>query len=348
MMRVVPTDLVSVELVRGHSAEKKWIELVKNHSMATYAHRLEWVEVLREAYSLNSAFCIAKYEETVLALFPAVVISGFIGRQKKIVSVPFCDYGDILTASDCDPSDLRRLMTDYLRGLGYGSIEIRSRSDAAHKGERVSMVLKLTGPSLAIWENLSGNTRRKIRKATKTGVVPSWGRRHLDRFYELYLRTMKRLGTPPHSHKFFQEILEKFGNDANILAVEYRGEVRAATLVIRQGDTLYTPYIASDPDYHHLYTNMLLYWEVISTGSDAGYSAVDFGRCLRDSGVYRFKAQWGCDAVSLNYHLAGSSDLPASTDFYAGGLARGLAALWRRVPLFLQRSLGPRLRRRLP
>lgn len=348
MTDFAPRGLVSVGLVADQAAEAKWAELIKHHPQATYAHRLEWVEIFRKAYSLNSAFCVAEYEGRVVALLPAVAISKCIGRKKRLVSVPFCDYGDILAISNCDLSELRSLMTNYLSGLGYDSIEIRSRSNDAEKSARVCMVLKLEGPSQAIWEKLSGNTRRKVRKAIKNGLEPSWGKHHLDGFYKLYLKAMKRLGTPPHSHKFFQEILQNFKGDADILAIAYKGEIKSATLVIRQGEALYTPYIASDSAYHYLYTNMLLYWEVISAGSDAGLAYVDFGRCLRDSGVFKFKAQWGCGAVPLNYYLAGTTNKGVSTDLYDRGLARGLAALWSRFPLPLQRWLGPSLRKRLP
>jgi len=77
------------------------------------------------------------------------------------------------------------------------------------------------------------------------------------------------------------------------------------------------------------------------TGGSSG--CFDFGRSTRDSGTYRFKAQWGAKEVPLYwcYILRPGDKIP---DLRPESPKYRLAtALWRRLPVGIARLIGPRI-----
>jgi hypothetical protein len=88
---------------------------------------------------------------------------------------------------------------------------------------------------------------------------------------------------------------------------------------------------------------MLLYWSMLEEACQRQAPCFDFGRSTRDSGTYRFKAQWGAKEVPLYwfYILRPGDEIPdlrPESPKYL--LAR---TLWRRLPLSLACLIGPRI-----
>jgi hypothetical protein len=95
--------------------------------------------------------------------------------------------------------------------------------------------------------------------------------------------------------------------------------------------------------------NMRLYWELLQLAIERQCSVFDFGRCTRDGGTYRFKAQWGAEPAQLYWR---SNDLTAN-DKGIGVLDQRskldtAVKVWSRLPLSLTNRLGPIISPRLP
>jgi hypothetical protein len=93
---------------------------------------------------------------------------------------------------------------------------------------------------------------------------------------------------------------------------------------------------------------MLLYWEALKYAVAQGCSSFDFGRSTIDSGTYRFKQQWGALPKQQYWHywLENNGKLPElnpSNPRYAA-----IIAIWRRLPVFITRWLGPAIVKNLP
>ena len=99
--------------------------------------------------------------------------------------------------------------------------------------------------------------------------------------------------------------------------------------------------------YNHTCANMLLYWNLLQRSVERGQAVFDFGRSSQDSPTFRFKKQWGAEPVAAQwqcYARSGSSGEMRPDNPSYGRLVR----LWRRLPLWLTRRIGPSVVRGIP
>ena len=94
--------------------------------------------------------------------------------------------------------------------------------------------------------------------------------------------------------------------------------------------------------------NNLLYWQLMKLAMAQGCRTFDFGRSARDSGTYRFKLQWGAEELPLHYSFLPVRRTPELGEKREGALYRVFSKVWPRTPLWIARSVGPKLFARLP
>jgi hypothetical protein len=158
---------------------------------------------------------------------------------------------------------------------------------------------------------------------------------------------MRDLGSPVHSHRFFQEILTHLKAHARILLVRDGPSTMGAALMLMFAGTLSLPWVASLRERFAKCPNQVLYWEAMRFGIREGYRVLDFGRSSRP-GTYEAKRQWGPDRAQLYwfYHPDNPTrrdPLGADPDQLAWA-----ARTWKMLPLVAANTLGPLLRRTLP
>ena len=196
-----------------------------------------------------------------------------------------------------------------------------------------------------MWKAFGAKLRNQIRKAEKAHLQTQWaGTEGLQDFYHVYVHNMRDLGSPPHSRKFFHNILTEFPV-ARLLLVRSDTQVIGGGLCLVFQDTMLVPWASALRPYFHLCPNNLLYWEAIRSACTQGLQRFDFGRSSLHSGTYNFKKQWGALAESLHWqaNVAGGDLLNAE---HHRGL-QGIVALWKHLPISMTQLIGPFLRRRL-
>jgi hypothetical protein len=92
---------------------------------------------------------------------------------------------------------------------------------------------------------------------------------------------------------------------------------------------------------------MLLYWNLLQRAVERGQTVFDFGRTSPGSNTCRFKEQWGAlphPAEWQYYRRSGQvGDARPDNPRY-----QRLIRIWRRLPLWLTRLIGPRIVRGIP
>ncbi|MCG8567276.1 MAG: GNAT family N-acetyltransferase, partial [Desulfobacterales bacterium] len=128
------------------------------------------------------------------------------------------------------------------------------------------------------------------------------GRELLDEFYGVFSENMRDLGSPPHSRKWFFEVLKAYGNNAHIGVVRMPDKRPAAAgIILCHSNGVTIPWASSLRRYNRWNPNMLLYWQFLSFSADMGFPHFDFGRSTPGEGTYRFKAQWGARPEPLHW-----------------------------------------------
>ena len=151
----------------------------------------------------------------------------------------------------------------------------------------------------------------------------------------------------PCTSPFLRSVLLEFGDRARIVLVRKDRVAVGGLVTIAFEDRLAVPWAACLQEYFSLCPNMLLYWETLRHACDDGFTRFDFGRSTRDSGTYRFKRQWGAQEEPLFWYTIPLRQRAGTTPDGAGRRESLAVEAWRRLPLAVTRSVGPRIRRYL-
>ena len=191
----------------------------------------------------------------------------------------------------------------------------------------------------SVWKHaLHSARRRSVRRARKAGLRcdEEAGPAAVATLFRLASETLTRHGAPLAPAALFEELIRVF--EARILVVRGRaGEALASLLLFRDGPLVWPTFlgVARRADC----PVDLLFWTMMEQALREGAGMVDFGRSPVGGGSYRFKRKFGAVPVPVLW----LSDRPF--DLYRRYAPA--QKLWRALPGFVTRSLGPRVRRRL-
>jgi len=322
-----------------------WSDYLSRHPGATLFHDARWGSVMDSAYGNRAYYVTARRADSTVGILLLI-------RQKSLLfgahlcSLPYFDASGILAddaqAQGALVAEARRLMQE----LGAAWVELRESAPLGEslpsRTDKVTLHVALPADPAQLWGDLDAKVRNQVRKAQREGLtVRSGGTEMLDRFYAIYVRTMRDLGSPLHSRRFFRLILGHFAQEVRLFVVSSGDRPVAASLVLRDRRKVIVPWAGSDWRVRFLCANMLLYWTMLEDSCKQGVPCFDFGRSTRDSGTYRFKAQWGAREVPLHWHylLPPGGEVP---DLRPDSPKYRLAtAVWRRLPVGVARLVGP-------
>ena len=171
------------------------------------------------------------------------------------------------------------------------------------KTYKVRMFLNLPDSSEALMKSFKSKLRSQIRKAEKNGLTFAWGNyEDLDDYYAVFSENMRDLGSPVHSQKWFDAILHNFGANARLGKVTFQGVTVGSCIILTTRNKVAIPWASTLRQYNNLAPNMLLYWNVLKYSCDIGFKMFDFGRSSVGEGTYKFKTQWGAQAIPLTWY----------------------------------------------
>jgi FemAB-related protein (PEP-CTERM system-associated) len=192
---------------------------------------------------------------------------------------------------------------------------------------------------------------RKQRAMVRKGIMRQL-RTEIDtranRFFDLYADNQHRHGTPPQSRRYFDALLEAFGDDCEIAIVHSaQGKPVSGVLSFYFRDEV-LPYYAGDlTDARELAANDFKYWDLMRRACERKLKVFDYGRSKRGTGSFDFKKNWGFEPQPLHYehHLYKGDAIPQNNP--SNRKYQAAIALWRRLPRGAVNALGPVLARHL-
>jgi hypothetical protein len=92
---------------------------------------------------------------------------------------------------------------------------------------------------------------------------------------------------------------------------------------------------------------MWMYWNLLQRGIEKGSSEFDFGRSSVGSGTYKFKEQWGAKPKQAIWQYYVRKGDPSDMRPDSPSKSR-LVKVWKKLPLWLTRLLGPSIVRGIP
>lgn len=344
---------------------------IAGHPQATPYHDGAWLQAVERAYNHAGWLVSARSSGRLCGVLPLVEVRPPIGLA-SLVSLPFCDLAGALADSAEIKSQLvkqaqtlaseHRIKSLELRegGTPLSSVDGESARPGAQPwpgGAKVRMLCELPEDSEALFRSYKPKLRSQIRKAGKNGLTAELRTQTdaLPLFYNVFAQTMRRLGSPVHSLRWFQELQAAYGDKMLVAVVFHNQTPVGAGVVLMAGRQACIPWAATLQEYNRLAPNMLLYWTLLSHVCDRGCTQFDFGRSTLGEGTYRFKKQWGAQPHQLIWrdHNADAAHVTGEKSGAAGGggslgasrLRPVIEHIWRRLPLSMTNWVGPKLRR---
>lgn len=317
---------------------------------ATFFHRFGWRGIFREIFRLNPHYLIAERDDTVVGVLPLVHQKSVLFGN-ALIAAPFCVEGGPLAIDVEIRAMLDEAAISLTQALKAQSLEFRSRT-ASRMGWTVRKDLYATfvrDLSSDDERNLSAIPRKQravVRKTMKGGLT-SHIDDDLDALFRIYSESVRNLGTPVFSKRYFASLRETFGTDCDIVVVREGAEPLSAVMNFYFRDTVMPYYGGGRTAARRNGANDFLYWEVMRRAAGRGYRSFDFGRSKAETGAFAFKKNWGFEPkwLEYEYYLPPGAALPdknPNNPKYAG-----VIALWKRLPLPLANLIGPFLVRGL-
>jgi FemAB-related protein (PEP-CTERM system-associated) len=190
---------------------------------------------------------------------------------------------------------------------------------------------------------------RGVKRGRALGLEARFGRGEQDRadFFRVYGESMRNLGSPVFPPRLFAAVLDRFGEDADILIVHHGGRPVAGLLNIYFKGTILPYWGGGTASARDCFANELMYFEAMCHASRRGCDRFDFGRSKLGSGNHAFKANWGIEPQPLRY---GIRTAPGAAPRDLNPLSpknRIKVEAWKKLPLWAASRLGPLLARGL-
>ena len=327
------------------SDQPAWDDYVLNHPNGLAYHQFAWKNAISEAYGFTDCYLLAEEQGEIVGVLPLIDFkASFCGRS--LVSLPYCDVGGCLADNEEISTALQNQSVEIGQQINARKVELRQIISirATTAVNKVRMVLELPDSSETLLAGFKAKLRSQVKKPIRDGLTAQLGGSELiPEFYRIFCENMRDLGSPVHSRKWFEAVIQHYGDRARIGLVFTSNEIPAAAGIILLSQKIVSiPWASSLLRYNNYNANMLLYWTFLSFASDNGYRHFDFGRSTPGEGTYKFKKQWGAEPVPLDWvDLLNPSPMPKNNS----GLRAQVEKIWQKLPVSIATMAGSKLRR---
>ncbi len=362
----------SLSIVEGKPATHydEWVQYIEKHNDATiYSHPI-WLRALENEYDKESIvlFCVDENSK-IRGILPLLPTSGLPFKKhepvaaKRLASLPRTPLSGLLYDND----EVRRLLLNeaslkarfefnallqiksYCPSLDAGNNEIQKI------GWRDSYYFELPKcPSDLRFGNKkqNHNVRWGVTKAKNSGLTvrEADSEKELQRWYILYLETMRWHVVPARPYRFFKYLWENLKPKGlmKLLISETDGnnkkEMLAGSIFLNYNNTVFYAFNGRNASALAFHANDLIQWEAINKSCEEGYSFYDMGEVAEgNGGLAQFKSKWGC-GTRMVYHYYNDStpkdiDIVKNMDLYK--------RIWKNLPLGLTKNIGTLINRYL-
>lgn len=344
-------ELVSLDFADPIDFER-WQKFIHGREDTHCADLPQWRLIFHDLYGIEShTFGYVERAELVGGVSVYHVKSPLLGNM--LVSCPFFGRGGLYADSAEARQALLQRIEQLAGELRVDFIELRLMHSLPPPFQTntdfLEFDLELPGSLDAVWQQcLSSNARQNLRKAEKNNLRFAITADHASCF-DLLFQTIRDLGTPFHSKRLFELMVQHLPDHVSFSEVRAGDRLIAGGVVIRFKDSVITPFIGSLKEHRGSGSNYQQYWGIIRYCFEHDVKRFDLGRSRCASTHVAFKEKWG--AVRKQAHYNYQITNPRSNYATVGKPSR-LQVLgtevWKRLPLFITRPIGPSLARYIP
>jgi len=316
---------------------------------ATFTALDSWTNFVRGVYK----FPIYRFETEIESEVTGLLALAHIQHPilgNYLTTSPFGSYGGFAFSDETSRDLLLNAARALAAELGTEYVNLRFAADDptpppgwVQHPVYCTYLMDLSPNIESLFSNFSSDHRNHIRKSLKKGFIVKFGGLDLlDDAYEALARSMHELGSPYHAKSYLKAMANFLGETLEF-AVLYapNGKLAGAGVFIQHNKVVTNLHANILRAYRSDYAGECLYWKVIERYAQRGFKTYDIGRSLIGSGNETFKMKWKPRKQPLAYWYAlrPGAELPAlnqKNPKFAAAIA-----LWKRLPAFLIRPIGP-------
>jgi FemAB-related protein (PEP-CTERM system-associated) len=312
----------------------------------TFFHRAGWAKVIETAFGHVTHYCFTERDGAITGVLP-------LGRVKTLlfgdtlISNPFCVYGGPLAADTESEAALIAHAESLLKRTGASALEFRHRAPvAAADGwtERPDLYVTFRKPFESDHERNMKAIPRKQRAMVRKAIqnrLSSVANREVGVLHRIYAESVRNLGTPVFSRRYFQVLMDVFGDAADIVTIMDQEAPIASVMNFYFRNEVLPYYGGGSAAARGRAGNDFLYWETMRRAADRGFRLFDFGRSKIGTGSYSFKHNWGFEPAKMHYRfrLKPGETIPELNPL--NPKYRLFIAAWKRLPLPVANAVGP-------
>lgn len=337
------------------SADSGCDEFLKRMPNTTIYHTYSWSEMVERAYDHRTFYLVAREGESIHGILPLTHVRSRV-FGKRMISQACSNYGGPVTncAQALDNLYDRAVELAYeydCDSIEFRNIELLPYEELYLSKDKIGMRLRLTADPDELWKSFRKTTkvRNHVRRGQRAGLVTvSGGLKLLDDFYRIYTIRMHQLGSPCYSRKVMKTILEMFPENSRIFVTRLKDIAVGAFFVVNFKEWVESCWGATLIEYNKISPNHSLYWAVMKHFCLAGATYFDFGRSTVEGRHYQFKKQWGAESYQLYYQYWVRPGHQLSILSPDNPKFKKKVEMWKKLPLWLTRLLGPYISRNLP
>lgn len=321
-----------------------WDAFVSAMPDGSFFHLAAWARVIEGEFGHRCHYTLAEQDGAITGVLPmAHVRSVLFGNT--LVSTPFCVYGGPLAADRATADALETHAAALRERLGATSVELRDRCPVAGDWvTRPDLYVTFRKPIVDDSDRNMKAIPRKQRAMVRKGIqnsLQSVSHRDVGVLHRVYAESVRNLGTPVFSRRYFARLTDAFADCCDIVTVLDAGQPIASVLNFYFRDEVLPYYGGGTAAARHRAGNDFMYWEVMRRAAERGCRLFDFGRSKIGTGAFAFKHNWGFAPEPLNYRyrLAPGAAIPDHNPL--NPKYRLFISAWKRLPLPVANLLGP-------
>lgn len=263
--------------------------------------------LLAQEFRLQNIGVKIEIPQQINSTLPAFLHTSWLGKQTLILGAGF-DRTTLLPTNNTISAEL--LIEHLCQELAHTPIHQLQIRTAEHipclhdHSDKVELQVHISDSAEAIWQQLSTNTRKNIRRPLKRGFSSKTGNdaELLETFYQLYRMSLHDIGSLPHSKQFFTNLLEQCPQQIEIFVGYMDGIPTVTSLNFVSADEIYGAWSGIHSDYkrHNVFLAML--WQMIEHCEQTGRKTYNLGRSSTGSNPHQFKCKLATHSHKIYYY----------------------------------------------
>jgi FemAB-related protein (PEP-CTERM system-associated) len=330
--------------------DSEWDDFVRARPLATFFHLSGWKAVVEESLSHRCYYLFARQGTRIVGILPLThVRSRLFGNS--LISNGFCVYGGPVADTPAALQALDAAAIELANDLRVERIEYRLHRPLhpdwhCNRETYVTFRKELDPDPMKELSAIPRKQRAMVRKGIKHGLAGVVDH-DVRRLYPLYAESVRNLGTPVLSRRYFECLKSVFAKESEVITILSAGQPLTSVLSFFFRDEILPYYGGGSSAARECAANDFMYWEVMRRACEAGLRLFDFGRSKVGTGSFAFKRHWGFVPEPLHYenHLLHTSTVPEINPLNPKYAL--MVAVWKRLPLRMANAIGPFVAREL-